>query len=92
MAQGDSRNIPNHLVPAILVTLFCCLPLGIISIVYAAQVNGKIAQGDIDGARQSSENAKKYYMMGMIIGIVINVIVVIAQIVMVSTMSTQLPQ
>ena len=35
---------PNNLVWAILSTLFCCLPLGIVSIVYAAQVNGKYAQ------------------------------------------------
>ena len=37
--------IPNYLVQAILVTIFCCLPLGIVSIVYAAQVNGKAAAG-----------------------------------------------
>ena len=37
--------VPNHLVWAILSTLFCCLPLGIVSIVFAAQVNGKLAAG-----------------------------------------------
>lgn len=31
--------IPNHLVWAILTTLFCCLPLGVVSIVYASQVD-----------------------------------------------------
>ena len=35
---------PNHLVWAILSTLFCCLPLGIASIVFAAQVNSKYAR------------------------------------------------
>ena len=39
-------------------TIFCCLPLGIVSIVYAAQVNGKIASGDVEGAMRSSEQAK----------------------------------
>ncbi len=50
--------VPNHLVWAILTTLFCCLPLGIVSIIYAAQVDGKRAAGDIRGARESSEKAK----------------------------------
>ena len=34
-------QVPNNLVWAILTTLFCCLPAGIVSIVYAAQVNGR---------------------------------------------------
>ena len=51
-------NVPNYLVPAILVTVFCCLPAGIVAIVYAAQVNGKLQAGDIAGAQQSSKNAK----------------------------------
>lgn len=53
-------TVPNHLVWAILTTLFCCLPLGIVSIVKAAEVNGKLAAGDIDGARASSDGAKKW--------------------------------
>ena len=36
---GPPPYVPNHLVWAILVTIFCCLPFGIVSIVYAAQVN-----------------------------------------------------
>lgn len=37
--------MPTYLAPAILTTIFCCLPFGIVSIVYAAQVNGKLAAG-----------------------------------------------
>lgn len=53
-----AAQIPNHLVWAILATLFCCLPGGIVSIVYAAQVNGKIAAGDLAGARDSSDRRR----------------------------------
>ena len=53
-------HIPNYLVQAILVTVFCCLPFGIVSIVYAAQVNGKLEAGDIAGARQASANARTW--------------------------------
>ena len=56
---GSSREfVPNHLVWAILTTLFCCLPLGIVSIIHAAQVDGKRAAGDMRGARESSDKAK----------------------------------
>lgn len=55
----NSREyIPNNMVWAILTTLFCCLPFGIASIVYAAQVDGKRAAGDIDGARTAAEKAR----------------------------------
>ena len=49
---------PNYLVWGILTTVLCCLPFGIVSIVYAAQVNSKWAGGDYEGARQASKNAK----------------------------------
>lgn len=57
--QGPAAgaNIPNHLVWAILSTICCCLPAGIVAIVFAAQVNSKIAAGDIAGAQSSSQNA-----------------------------------
>ncbi len=45
--QPGGTPPPNYLVWAILCTIFCCLPLGIASIVFAAQVNGKYAGGDI---------------------------------------------
>lgn len=50
----------NWLVPAILATIFCCLPAGIVAIVYANQVNTKLLAGDYNGALQSSQNAKTW--------------------------------
>jgi len=54
------ESVPNYLVPAILVTVFCCLPFGIVAIVYAAQVNGKAQAGDIAGAQEYSNKAKMW--------------------------------
>ena len=34
------------------------MPAGIVAIVYAAQVNGKLAGGDYEGAVSASNNAK----------------------------------
>jgi hypothetical protein len=68
-------TIPNYLVQAILVTLCCCLPFGIVSIVYAAQVNAKVKVGDIAGALDSSGKAKMWCWIGFGIGLVANIII-----------------
>lgn len=68
---------PNHLVWAILSTLFCCLPLGIVSIVFAAQVNSKWTSGDAAGAQDASDKARKFALWSTIIGVVVIVIYII---------------
>ena len=62
-------HIPNYLVQAILTTLFCCLPVGVVSIVYAAQVTSKQAVGDVAGAQQASANAKAWAWISFGVGI-----------------------
>ena len=64
-------QIPNYLWQSIVVTLCCCLPLGIVSIIFAAQVNSKLAQGDIVGARDASQKAKMFALIGFGVGIVV---------------------
>jgi ABC-type multidrug transport system permease subunit len=61
----------NYLVESILVTIFCCQPFGIISIVYASQVNSKYALGDYEGAKIASQNAKKWMNWGIIAAVVL---------------------
>lgn len=53
-------KIPNYVVHSIVATLCCCLPFGIVALVYAAQVNTKLAAGDEAGARESSAKAKTW--------------------------------
>ncbi len=65
---------PNYLVWAILTTILCCLPLGVASIVFAAQVNSKWAAGDVAGAQASSEKAKKFAIWSAIVGLVLAVL------------------
>jgi hypothetical protein len=60
---------PNYLVVAILTTLFCCLPFGIVSIVYAAQVDSKYNSGDYAGSLASSENAKKWAIISAVVAV-----------------------
>jgi interferon-induced transmembrane protein len=65
---------PNYLVWAILSTVLCCLPLGIASIVFAAQVNGKYQAGDLAGAQEASRKAKQFAIWGAVAGIVVAVL------------------
>lgn len=74
MMQPPHVPIPNYLVHAILVTILCCLPFGIVSIVYAAQVDSKAANGDYAGATESSENAKKWALVALVCGLAIYVV------------------
>jgi hypothetical protein len=66
--------IENYLIPAVLVTLCCCLPGGIVAIVYAAQVNSKAAAGDVAGAMEASRKAKLWTWISAGAGIVISII------------------
>ena len=69
--------IKSYLAHAILVTLFCCIPFGIPAIVYAAQVNSKIAVGDYQGAKTSSDNAKTWCIVSLLVGIVAGFFIVL---------------
>lgn len=63
-------QIPNYLVQSILVTICCCLPLGVVAIIFAAQVNSKLAAGDIAGAQEASNKAKLFCWIALAIGLV----------------------
>ncbi len=68
---------PNYLVQSILVTLLCCLPLGIVSIIFAAQVDGKARAGDLAGAQAASNQAKRWSTIGAVAGLVVGLIYVV---------------
>jgi Interferon-induced transmembrane protein len=70
---GGPSNIPNYLVPAIL-SLFCCWPLAIVAIIFAAQVNGKVQSGDLAGAMDASKKAKMFSFIAIGIGLVVGII------------------
>jgi hypothetical protein len=69
------REPDNYLVWAILCTVLCCLPFGIVSIVYSTRVSGLWAQGRYAEAKSASDSAKKWAIIGAIVGGVIYVII-----------------
>jgi uncharacterized membrane protein YvbJ len=68
-AGTTPRSVPSYLAQAIIVTLLCCLPFGIVAIVYAAQVNGKVAAGDYAGAVEASNKAKTWCWVSFGVGL-----------------------
>ena len=65
LQAADERPAPppmpdNHLVWAILSTIFCCLPFGVVSIVYATQVESLYLQGRYEEAVDKSNKAFKW--------------------------------
>jgi hypothetical protein len=60
----------NWLVPAILVTLFCCNWLGIVGVVYAARVDTKYNHGDYAGATEDARQARLWTLIPLAIGVV----------------------
>ena len=67
-SPGAPASVPNYLVLAIL-TLICCMPLGIVAVVFAARVNGQVQAGDMAGALASSRKAKLFSFIGLGLGI-----------------------
>ena len=59
----------NWLVESILVTVFCCLPFGMVGIINAANVNTKYDSGDIEGAQRASAEAGKWTKVGFWVSI-----------------------
>lgn len=68
----------NYLVESILITILCCLPLGIVGIINATKVEGLFAAGDYDGAQRAADDAKKWCKWGLISGGIYITVIIIA--------------
>jgi hypothetical protein len=72
---GAQPPMPDtYMVWAILATLLCCLPFGIVSIVKASQVSSLYNQGRYQEAVAASEAAKKWAIWSAVAGVVLSII------------------
>ncbi len=78
---GAIPRIPSYLGWAIAVLIVCFWPTGIVAVVYASQVDNKVALGDIQGAMESSRKAKTWCWVTFGIAIAWIVVVVVGAIV-----------
>ncbi|MBO4827271.1 MAG: CD225/dispanin family protein [Prevotella sp.] len=73
--MNNSNTKPeNNLVWAIITTILCCLPLGIVSIVYAAKVDGYYNEGKTEAAFEASMKSKRYAKWAIVLGVVVYII------------------
>jgi hypothetical protein len=64
-------DIPNYLVWSILVTLLCCVPGGIIGIIYSNKANSAKAMGDYAGALAANKTAKTWIIVSVVTWVVL---------------------
>ena len=67
----------NNMVWAILSTILCCLPLGIVAIIKASNVNSLYDRGDYAGAEAAAKSAKSWAMWSAISAVVIWILYVL---------------
>lgn len=74
----------NYLVWAILSTLLCCLPFGIVAIVKSSKVDSLWYAGNHAEAIQASNDAKKWSIISAVVGLVGGLLYVIFYVVLVA--------
>ena len=80
-SNGPTGFMPKTwLTESILVTLFCCLPFGIVGIINASRVESRYRVGDMNGAQQASMEAGRWTKIGFfgaIAGIILYILLIV---------------
>lgn len=80
--SGGWSSVPgekpsSNLALAIISTILCCLPLGIVSIVYAAKVDGHWMAGRYAEAQDASRKAKNWAIASIVSVLALGVVVIL---------------
>lgn len=70
-APADEEPMPpTYLVWAIIATLCCCLPTGVVALIYASKVSPLYLRGDFKGSREASEKAGWWVIITFVCGLI----------------------
>lgn len=72
--ETNMQKPDNNLVWAILATVLCCLPFGIVAIIKSTQVDSFWAAGRYDEAVQAAADARKRCWVSVIVSVVVVVL------------------
>ena len=72
--ETNMQKPDNNLVWAILATVLCCLPFGIVAIIKSTQVDSFWAAGRYDEAVQAAADARKWCWVSVIVSVVVIVL------------------
>jgi hypothetical protein len=83
---NDVRHVPpqkieNHLVKSVIATACCCIPFGIVGIIYAAKVDTLLRQGDRAAAAEASKKAGLWSNLAIGVGLLVNLLMITLMIV-----------
>jgi hypothetical protein len=70
MGAPPNNNLVIAIIATVVSVMFCCLPHGVISLIFALQVNKKAAAGDITGAQNSAKQAKMWGIISIAVSLV----------------------
>ncbi|MBD0835725.1 CD225/dispanin family protein [Aestuariibaculum suncheonense] len=76
--ENKPQRPNNYLALAIISTILCCLPTGIVSIVYSTKVNNLYEDGKYDEAEKASKNAKTWGIVSIVaaaVGVIIYILI-----------------
>lgn len=74
--EVNCEEVKTYLVWAILSTLFCCLPFGILAIIYSSKVTNCLALRKFPEARQASKTAKNWVIASVVASVVGNLLII----------------
>jgi hypothetical protein len=58
---------PSHMTQSVLVTLFCCLPTGVVAVIYSSRVKGLWENGRPAAAHEASDTANRWAWAGFLL-------------------------
>lgn len=70
----------SYLWQSIVVTVLCCLPLGIPAIIFSTKVKPAYLSGDYQGSLDASKKAKTWCLIALILGVIANLLIIGIQI------------
>lgn len=65
----------NYLIWAVVMTVLCCMPAGVVAIVFAAQVSQRYYAGDYEGAERNSRRAQIWIIVSFVLGLLSSTII-----------------
>ncbi|XP_046562248.1 proline-rich transmembrane protein 1-like [Haliotis rubra] len=85
--RGHVTEVPDNMGLAILATVLCCWPLGIVAIFRAQEARRALDRGDVPSALMLSAQAKRYSLWAVACGCVLVVVVIVIVVVVVTSNS-----
>jgi len=68
------RTVRTYLVWAVLVSVLCFLPLGLVAVVYGLQASRAVTDGDLARARRRGRVARRWVIASLIVGILVDLV------------------